>query len=133
MALKTLIPLVLLVFVPISIAADVLNWGEEAVFLTSVLAIIPLSIWLSTATEKVAVVTGPSVGGLVNALFGNATALIIALMALRKGLVDIVEASITGSILSALLLLLGLAMLLGVYATKRQEFKPILARSMVHQ
>lgn len=128
MVLKTLIPLVLLIFVPISIAADVLNWGEEAVFLTSVLAIIPLSIWLSTATEKVAVVTGPSVGGLVNALFGNATALIIALMALRKGLVDIVEASITGSILSALLLLLGLAMLAGGLRYKEQEFKPILAK-----
>lgn len=128
MALKNLIPLVLLVFVPISIAAERLHWGEEAVFLTSTLAIIPLSIWLSTATEKVAVVTGPSVGGLVNALFGNATALIIALMALRQGLVDIVEASITGSILSALLLLLGLAMLAGGLRYKEQEFKPILAK-----
>jgi Ca2+:H+ antiporter len=105
-----------------------LKWGEEAVFVTSTLAIIPLSIWLSTATEKVAVVTGPSVGGLVNAFFGNATALIIALMALRQGLVDIVEASITGSILSALLLLLGLAMLTGGLRYKEQEFKPILAK-----
>ena len=128
MAIKNLIPLVLLLFVPISIAADVLNWGEEAIFLTSTLAIIPLSIWLSTATEKVAVVTGPSIGGLVNALFGNATALIIALMALRKGLVDIVEASITGSILSALLLLLGLAMFTGGLRYKEQQFKPILAK-----
>ncbi len=128
MAIKNLIPLVLLVFVPISVAADLLKWGEEAVFVTSTLAIIPLSIWLSTATEKVAVVTGPSVGGLVNAFFGNATALIIALMALRQGLVDIVEASITGSILSALLLLLGLAMLTGGLRYKEQEFKPILAK-----
>jgi Ca2+:H+ antiporter len=128
MAIKNLIPLILLVFVPISVAADLLKWGEEAVFVTSTLAIIPLSIWLSTATEKVAVVTGPSVGGLVNAFFGNATALIIALMALRQGLVDIVEASITGSILSALLLLLGLAMLTGGLRYKEQEFKPILAK-----
>jgi len=128
MPIKNLIPLVLLVFVPISIAADVLHWSDEAVFVTSAIAIIPLSIWLSTATEKVAVVTGPSVGGLVNALFGNATALIIALMALRKGLVDIVQASITGSILSALLLLLGLAMLTGGLRYKEQEFKPILAK-----
>jgi Ca2+:H+ antiporter len=128
MAIKTLIPLVLLIFVPISLAADLLNWSEEAVFVTSTLAIIPLSIWLSTATEKVAVVTGPSVGGLVNALFGNATALIIALMALRQGLVDIVEASITGSIISALLLLLGLAMFAGGLRYKEQEFKPILAK-----
>jgi Ca2+:H+ antiporter len=128
MAIKNLIPLILLIFVPISVAADLLKWGEEAVFVTSTLAIIPLSIWLSTATEKVAVVTGPSVGGLVNAFFGNATALIIALMALRQGLVDIVEASITGSILSALLLLLGLAMLTGGLRYKEQEFKPILAK-----
>ncbi|HEY9632326.1 MAG TPA: calcium/proton exchanger [Coleofasciculaceae cyanobacterium] len=128
MAIKNLIPLILLVFVPISIAADLLHWGEETVFVTSAIAIIPLSIWLSKATEKVAVVTGPSIGGLVNAIFGNATALIIALMALRQGLVDIVEASITGSILSALLLLLGLAMLAGGVRYKEQEFKPILAK-----
>jgi Ca2+:H+ antiporter len=126
MPTKNLIPLVLLVFVPISITAKLWHWGEEAVLITSILAIIPLSIWLSKATEKVAVVTGPSVGGLVNALFGNATALIIALTALRQGLVDIVEASITGSILSALLLLLGLAMLAGGLRYKEQEFKPIL-------
>lgn len=128
MVTKNLIPLVLLVFVPISVAADQFNWGEEAIFLTSVLAIIPLSIWLSTATEKVAVVTGPSIGGLINAFFGNATLLIIAFMALRKGLVDIVEASITGSILNALLLFLGLAMLAGGLRHKEQEFKPILAK-----
>jgi Ca2+:H+ antiporter len=128
MAFKNLIPLLLLVFVPISIAAKILQWGDLAVFLTSAIAIIPLSIWLSTATEKVAVVTGPSIGGLMNAVFGNATELIIALMALRKGLVDIVEASITGSILSALLLLLGLGMLTGGLRYKEQEFKPILAK-----
>lgn len=126
--LKTLIPLLLLIFVPISIAVDRLHGSEFAIFITSALAIIPLSIWLSTATEKVAVVTGPSVGGLVNAFFGNATELIIALTALRKGLVDIVEASITGSILGALLLLLGLAMLAGGIRYKEQEFQPILAK-----
>lgn len=128
MAIKNLIPLILLVFIPISIAAKQLGWGETAVFLTSAIAIIPLSIWLSTATEKVAVDTGPSIGGLVNAVFGNATELIIAFMALRRGLVDIVEASITGSILGALLLLLGSAMLAGGLRYKEQEFKPIVAK-----
>ena len=92
------------------------------------LAIVPLSIWLSTSTEKVAVVTGPSVGGLVNAVFGNATLLIITLLALRRGLVDIVEASITGSILNALLLMLGLAMFTGGLRYKEQTFKPIVAK-----
>lgn len=128
MPAKTWIPLILLIFVPISIAADVLEWGEFTVFITSALAIIPLSIWLSTATEKVAVVTGPSVGGLVNAFFGNATELIIALVALKNGLIDIVKASITGTLLSDLLLLMGLAMLAGGVRYKEQEFKPIMAR-----
>lgn len=124
---KTL-PLALLIFIPISLAAKFLQWGESAVFLTSALAIIPLSIWLGTATEKVAIVTGPSIGGIINAIFGNATALIIALVALKAGLVDIVKASITGSILGCLLLLLGLGMLTGGLRYKEQEFQPILVR-----
>jgi len=124
---KTL-PLALLIFIPISLAAKFLHWGESAVFLTSALAIIPLSIWLGTATEKVAIVTGPAIGGIINAVFGNATALIIALVALNAGLVDIVKASITGSILGCLLLLLGLGMLTGGLRYKEQEFKPVLVR-----
>ncbi|MBF2029938.1 MAG: calcium/proton exchanger [Oscillatoriales cyanobacterium C42_A2020_001] len=125
---KNLIPLILLIFVPLSIAADLLDWGDFAIFVMSALAIVPLSIWLSTATEKVAVVTGPSIGGLVNAFFGNATELIISLVALKEGLIDIVKASITGTLLSDLLLLMGLAMLTGGIRYKEQEFKPILAR-----
>ena len=128
MPAKTWIPLVLLIFVPLSIGADILEWGESAIFITSALAIIPLSIWLSTATEKVAVVTGPSIGGLVNAFFGNATELIIALIALKNGLIEIVKASITGTLLSDLLLLMGVAMLAGGVRYKEQEFKPIMAR-----
>jgi Ca2+:H+ antiporter len=67
-------------------------------------------------------------GGLVNAIFGNTTTLVIALIALKKGLVDIVQASITGSILSDLLLFMGMGMLTGGIRYKEQEFKPILAR-----
>lgn len=118
----------LLLFVPLSVVADLWDWGDTAVFLTSTLAIVPLSISLSTATEKVALVTGPTVGGLVNAVFGNATELIIAIVALRAGLVDIVQASITGTILSDLLVLMGLAMLAGGIRFKEQSFKPILAK-----
>jgi len=103
-------------------------WDKELIFIFSALAIIPLSIGLSTATEKVAIVTGPSLGGLVNAVFGSATVLILALFALKNGLVDIVKASITGSILSDLLLFLGLAMFTGGIRYKEQEFQPILAR-----
>lgn len=125
---KTLVSILLLAFVPISIAAEPLHWGSSTVFVTSAIAIVALSIWLSTATEEIAVETGPSIGGLVNAIFGNATELIIALVALRAGLVDIVKASITGTILSDLLVLLGLAMLAGGLRYKEQEFQPIRAR-----
>lgn len=118
----------MLIFIPISIAAEQLGWGALTVFITSAIAIVPLAIWLSTATEEVAVVAGPSIGGLLNALFGNATELIIALVALREGLVDIVKASITGTIVSNLLLVMGLSMLLGGLRYKEQEFQPVVAR-----
>ncbi|MGB5594098.1 MAG: calcium/proton exchanger, partial [Crocosphaera sp.] len=123
------IVVLLLILVPLSLAANVLNWGKSFVFIYSILSIIPLSIGLSLATEKVAIATGPTLGGLVNAIFGSATALIIALVALKEGLVDLVKASITGSILSDLLLFLGLAMLTGGIRYKEQEFQPILART----
>jgi Ca2+:H+ antiporter len=122
------VTILILIFVSFSVAADVLNWGNSFVFIYSALSIIPLSIGLSTATEKVAVFTGPTLGGLVNAIFGSATTLIITLVALREGLVELVKASITGSILSDLLLFLGLAMLTGGIRYKEQEFQPILAR-----
>jgi Ca2+:H+ antiporter len=129
MSRSTVLVLVsILILVPLSIASKLLGWGETAIFFTSAAAIAPLSVCLATSTEKVALVTGPTLGGLVNALFGNATELIIAIVALRKGLVDIVEASITGSILGALLLLLGLAMLSGGLRYKEQVFRPIRAR-----
>jgi Ca2+:H+ antiporter len=128
MAIKNIISLGLLVFVPISVAADFLGWGSLTVFITSAIAIIPLAIWLSTATEEVAVVAGPSIGGLLNAVFGNATELIIALVALKAGLVDIVKASITGTIISNLLLVMGLSMFLGGLRYKEQNFKPVVAR-----
>ncbi len=128
MSIKKIISLGLLVFVPISIAAEYLHWGTFTIFITSGLAIIPLAVWLSTATEEVAIVTGSSIGALLNAVFGNATELIIALVALKAGLVDIVKASITGTIISNLLLVMGLSMLLGGLRYKEQEFKPVVAR-----
>lgn len=128
MTITNFIAAFLSLFIPLSIAAELLHWGAFPIFITSALAIIALSIWLSTTTEKVAVVTGPSLGGLVNAVFGNATVLILALVALKEGLIDIVKASITGSILSDLLLFMGLAMLAGGIRYKEQTFQPILAR-----
>jgi len=128
MTLRTKVALGLLVFVPLSIAAERLELGEGMIFLTSVLAIIPLAVWLSTATEEVALALGPSIGALLNAVFGNATELIIALTALRAGLVEIVKASITGTVVANLLLALGLSMLVGGIGRQEQRFQPVVAR-----
>jgi Ca2+:H+ antiporter len=119
---------VLLLFVPVSIAGHFLGWSEQFVFITAALAIIPLAAWMGTATEEIAVVMGPALGGLLNATFGNATELIIALVALNAGLVDVVKASITGSIIGNLLLVMGFSMLLGGLRYKEQTFQPIVAR-----
>ncbi len=122
------IALGLLAMLPLAAAADRLHWGDGAVFATAILAIIPLAIWLSTATEELSIRLGPSVGALLNALFGNATELIIALVALRAGLVDIVKASITGTVMANLLLALGLSMLAGGIGRREQRFQPVVAR-----
>ncbi|MGK7915345.1 MAG: calcium/proton exchanger [Prochloraceae cyanobacterium] len=118
----------LLIFIPISIAAYFLDWGPTVVFITSALAIVPLAAFMGTATEEIAVVLGPNVGGLLNATFGNATELILALIALKKGLIEVVKATITGSIIGNLLLVMGFAMLLGGLRYKEQKFQPTAAR-----
>jgi Ca2+:H+ antiporter len=118
----------LLLFIPISIAGHFLGWESSTIFITSALAIIPLAAWMGTATEEIAVVLGANLGGLLNATFGNATELIIGIVALNAGLIDVVKASITGSIMSNLLLVMGFAMLLGGLRYKEQEFQPTVAR-----
>lgn len=128
MSTKNIILFVLLLFIPVSLVAHFLEWGELIVFITAGLAILPLAAWMGTATEEIAVVVGPSLGGLLNATFGNATELIIALVALNAGLIDVVKASITGSIISNLLLVMGFSMLLGGLRYKEQTFQPIVAR-----
>lgn len=128
MTIKQILSSALLVFIPLSIGAEFFHWNTLIIFITSGLAIVPLAVWLSTATEEIAIATGPSVGAVLNAVFGNATDLIITLVALKEGLVDIVKASITGAILSNLLLAMGLAVLLGGLRYKEQKFQPIVAR-----
>ncbi len=118
----------LLAFLPLAVCAEWLGWGDGAVFVTSALAIVPLAVWLSTATEELSLALGPSIGALLNALFGNATELIIALVALRAGLVEIVKASITGTVMANLLLALGLSMLVGGIGRREQTFQPVVAR-----
>lgn len=98
------------------------------VFSTAAIAILQIAAWMGTATEEIAVVVGPTLGGLLNATFGNATELIIALVALNAGLIEVVKASVTGSIIGNLLLVMGLSMFLGGLRYKEQEFQPVVAR-----
>jgi Ca2+:H+ antiporter len=117
----------LLIFVPIAIGARMFGAPPIAIFALSALAIIPLSSVLGAATEAVAERTSPAIGGLLNATMGNLAELIIAAMALRAGLIDLVKASITGSIIGNLLLVLGAALLAGGLKFKVQKFNPHLA------
>ncbi len=120
-ALENLINL-LLIFVPIAIVLELIHANPIAIFAASGIAIIPLAGWMGRATEHLAEKMGEGMGGLLNATFGNAAELIIALMALRKGLFDVVKASITGSIIGNILLVLGLSILLGGLKFPKQEF-----------
>ncbi len=113
----------LLVFVPI---AMVLEWGVHApplwIFVAAAIAIIPLAGLMGKATEHLAETLGEGVGGLLNATFGNAAELIIAIIALNSGLYDVVKASITGSIIGNILLVLGLAVVYGGAKHETQKF-----------
>ncbi|MFN7925600.1 MAG: calcium/proton exchanger [Bryobacteraceae bacterium] len=120
----------LLVFVPVAV------WLEHArptehlwIFATACLAVLPLAGWLGTATEHLAARTSEAVGGLLNATFGNAAELIIALIALHNGLFDVVKASLTGSIIGNTLLVMGAACLAGGLKYPHQKFSGAAARS----
>ncbi len=120
----------LLIFVPVTIGLEFLQPGAHTlIFLTACLAVIPLAGWLGHATEELARYTGEGAGGLLNATFGNAAELIIAIMALRKGLYSVVKASLTGSIIGNILLVLGGAILAGGLKHKSQRFNVTGARA----
>ncbi len=112
----------LLVFVPLAIMAELLHWSPLIVFTLSALGIVPLAGRMGHATEALAEQLGAGIGGLLNATFGNAAELIIALFALHAGLYDVVKASITGSIIGNILLVLGAAMIAGGIKVKQQRF-----------
>jgi Ca2+:H+ antiporter len=120
----------LLLFVPVAIGVEVLAPERYLlVFVTSSLAILPLAGWMGRATEQLAEHLGEGVGGFLNATFGNAAELIIALAAMRAGLHDVVKASIAGSIIGNILLVLGAAMLAGGVRYPEQTFNAAGARS----
>ena len=90
---------VLLIFVPVTIVGAFLNWDQRLIFFSSSLGIVPLAWILGKATEELAAHTSPRVGGLLNATLGSAAELIITIFAIREGLLELVLASITGSII----------------------------------
>ncbi len=120
----------LLVFVPAAVALEALAPERHtAIFVVACVAVVPLAGWLGKATEHLAEHTGEGLGGLLNATFGNAAEMIIALMALRRGLTEVVKASLTGSILGNILLVLGASFLAGGLRHPRQRFNTTGARS----
>ena len=129
MAYNALMLNYLLIFVPIAMLLEwVIHASPTLIFGTAALAILPLAGLMGRATEEIATRTGSAIGGLLNATFGNATELIIAFFALQAGKLEVVKASITGSILGNLLLVLGLALLLGGFKFKTQKFNSQNAR-----
>ena len=119
----------LLLFVPVSLYLGFTHAPPVWTFALSCLAILPLAGLMGEATEHLTHHTGPSVGGLLNASFGNAAELIIAFMALRAGETEIVKASLTGSIIGNMLMVLGFSMLLGGWKRKELLFNQLSAES----
>jgi Ca2+:H+ antiporter len=119
-----------LLFIPLAIILDrVGGMPQPLLFFLAAIAIFPLAALLVKATEQLATYTGDTIGGLLNATFGNAPELIIALVALKAGLYDMVKASIIGAVLANMLLGLGAAFLFGGYRRHVQEFNPAAARN----
>jgi len=119
----------LLIFVPVTVIAEIFQAPPIALFILSALAIVPLAKFIGEATEELTVYTGPALGGFLNATFGNATELIIGIFALQAGLIEVVKASITGSILGNLLLVLGSAIFFGGLKREKQTFNSTAAKA----
>lgn len=112
----------LLVFLPVAIALELAHASQTWVFIASAISIIPLAGLIGVGTEAVAGRVGPGIGGLLNATFGNGAELLIAGFALQAGLVNVVKASLAGSILGNTLLVLGAAIFLGGLGRPSQTF-----------
>jgi Ca2+:H+ antiporter len=112
----------LLLFIPVAIAVELLHGNEILLFAASALAVIPLAGLMGESTEALAEKTGPRLGGLLNATLGNAAELIITLFAVRAGLLDLVKASLIGSILGNVLLVMGFSILVGGLKNGVQKF-----------
>jgi Ca2+:H+ antiporter len=115
-------PYLLVPFIPIAIALDIAGASAALIFTASALGVIPTAALMGRSTEELAARSGPGIGGLLNVTFGNAPEIIIAFFALREGLQEVVKASLVGSILGNILLVMGAAMLVGGLKHERQHF-----------
>ena len=115
-------PYLLVPFIPAAVALELAHASAALIFVVAALGIIPTAALMGLATEELAARSGPGIGGLLNVTFGNAPELIIALFALGAGLQEVVKASLVGSILGNILLVLGAAMLVGGLRRDRQRF-----------
>ncbi|TMU85023.1 calcium/proton exchanger [Bacillus sp. BHET2] len=120
--------LLVLAGVPVSVIGSLLHWPSVIMFVIYCVTIIALAAFMGRSTESLAVVSGPRIGGLLNATFGNAVELIISIFALKAGLIGVVLASLTGSVLGNLLLVAGLSFFVGGVKYKRQKFNVYDAR-----
>jgi Ca2+:H+ antiporter len=122
-------PYLLLPFIPIAIALELVHAGSALIFSTSAIGVIPTAALMGKATEELADRAGPGIGGLLNVTFGNFPELLIAFFALREGLHEVVKASVIGSVIGNVLLVLGAAMFVGGLRHERQSFNATAARS----
>ncbi len=118
--MKFLYPL--LIFLPVTIIGKYMGLSDPLLFICSSLAIIPLAGLMGKSTDIISCFCGQRIGGLLNATFGNATELIIAFVAMKAGLFDVVKASLAGSVIGNILLVLGMSMLVGGLKYKTQTF-----------
>jgi Ca2+:H+ antiporter len=117
-------PYLLTPFIPLAVVLELTHAEPTLIFAIAAAAIVPTAALMGLATEELAAKSGPGIGGLLNVTFGNAPELIIALFALNAGLQEVVKASIVGSIIGNVLLVLGASMLVGGLKHERQRFNP---------
>src|SRR5215203_6065523 len=115
-------PYLLVPFIPVAIVLELLHTGATPIFFAAALGVIPTAALMGRSTEELAARSGPGIGGFLNVTFGNFPELVIALFTLAEGLQEVVKASIVGSILGNILLVMGAAMLIGGLGREKQTF-----------
>ncbi|KIY94234.1 Ca2+:H+ antiporter [Monoraphidium neglectum] len=122
----------LLIFAaPLGLAAESLGWGPSATFVLNLCALVPLALLLGCVTEDLSLRLGQIVGGLLNATFGNVVEIILSIAALQKGLYQVVSTSLLGSVLSNMLMVLGMSFFLGGIKFKTLRFNSLASQSSV--